>query len=203
MLKVVAPKTGKRLPVVVQAKEIAGLFETINAFSDDYSGRRDRLMLELLYSTGIRRSELMGLNLEDIDPVRRQFKVLGKGNKERLVPFGPELAGSVENFIELRGKTFPESSHRQLFLTDKGKPLYPKFVYNTVKRYLSMITTVEQRSPHVLRHSFATHLSENGADLNAIKALLGHSNLAATQIYTHNSIERLKEVYRQAHPKAK
>lgn len=202
MLKVVAPKTGKRLPVYLQAAEIDHLFDGIT-FGDDYAGWRDRLLLELLYTTGMRRAELIGLCMEDIDLFSRQIKVLGKGNKERLIPFGPPLAKHIEAFLLVRTASFPDNVHSELLLTDKGGPFYPKAVYNIVKRYLSAVSTVEQRSPHTLRHTFATHLSNNGAELNAIKALLGHSSLAATQVYTHNSIEKLKQIYQQAHPKAK
>jgi integrase/recombinase XerC len=202
MLKVVAPKTGKRLPVYLQAAEIDHLFEGI-AFGDDYAGRRDRLLLELLYTTGMRRAELIGLCVENIDLSTLQIKVLGKGNKERLIPFGAPLAKHIKAFMLIRAANFPDNAHPELLLTDKGKPFYPKAIYNIVKRYLSAVSTVEQRSPHTLRHTFATHLSNNGADLNAIKALLGHSSLAATQVYTHNSIEKLKQIYQQAHPKAK
>jgi len=133
---------------------------------------------------------------------RSVLRVLGKGNKERLIPFGESIRKQLLQYLDIRQQTFTNAGSN-LFLTDKGTPLYPKLVYNIVNRYLSLVTTVEQRSPHVLRHSFATHLSDHGADLNAIKALLGHANLAATQIYTHNSIEKLRQVYEQAHPKAK
>ena len=202
MLKVVAPKVGKRLPVYVQEGTMENLLEDIT-FSEDYTGVRDRLIIELLYSTGMRRSELINLVISDVDLGQRRCKVLGKGNKERLIPFGKTLSENIEHYLSVRTGQFPEVNNGALFLTEKGKPLYPKLVYNIVKKYLSIVTTVEQRSPHVLRHSFATHLTENGADLNAIKALLGHSSLAATQIYTHNSIERLRQVYQKAHPKAK
>lgn len=202
MQKVVIPKIGKRLPVYVQESELAQLFETIT-FTDDFSGQRDQLLLELLYATGMRRSELINLKIEDIDPSRGVLRVLGKGNKERLIPFGERIKQQVRQYINFRNHTFPNTKTTHLLLTDKGTPMYPKLVYNIVNRYLSFVTTVEQRSPHVLRHSFATHLSDRGADLNAIKALLGHSNLAATQVYTHNSIEKLRQVYQQAHPKAK
>ena len=131
------------------------------------------------------------------------MRVVGKGNKTRLIPFSKELKNTLINYKKLQKDTFKNLTNDLVLLTDKGKPMYPKFVYNKVKRYLSLVTTAKKRSPHVLRHSFATHLSNNGADLNAIKELLGHANLAATQVYTHNSIEQLKKVYPQAHPKAK
>ncbi len=202
MLKIVAPKTGKRLPVAVNKKHLEDLFEKVD-FGADYSGARNRMILELLYSTGMRRAEMINLSLNDVDFTKNYLKVMGKGAKERLVPFSSNLRTVLKNYIAIRNENFPKGEKVYLFLTDKGKKLYPKLVYNLVKRYLSLITTVEQRSPHVLRHSFATHLSDNGADLNAIKELLGHANLSATQIYTHNSIEKLRKVYDQAHPKAK
>ncbi|MFK7772759.1 MAG: tyrosine-type recombinase/integrase [Saprospiraceae bacterium] len=202
MLKVIAPKVGKRLPVVVKEIELENLFEKIN-FGEGYAAVRDEMVMEMLYSTGMRRSELINLTPNDLDFFNDQVKVLGKGNKERLIPFARPLANRLKNYLEIRNDEFELSATDSLFLTEKGKKMYPKLVYNLVKKYLSQITTVEQRSPHVLRHSFATHLSNNGADLNAIKELLGHSSLAATQVYTHNSIEKLKRIYQQAHPKAK
>lgn len=202
MLKVIAPKVGKRLPVVVKEIELENLFEKIN-FGEGYAAVRDEMVMEMLYSTGMRRSELINLSPNDLDFFNNQVKVLGKGNKERLIPFARTLADRLKNYLDIRNDEFSIGSTEPLFLTEKGKKMYPKLVYNLVKKYLSQITTVEQRSPHVLRHSFATHLSNNGADLNAIKELLGHSSLAATQVYTHNSIEKLKKVYQQAHPKAK
>ncbi len=201
MLKITTPKVSSRVPVVVRKSELTQLFEEI-AFPDDFSGQRDRLVLEIFYGTGMRRAELIGLKTTDVDFKKRQMRVLGKGNKERMLPFGKHLAELINQYIKLRNNVFPENTVPALFLTNKGEPMYPKMVYNLVKRYLSMVTTVEKKSPHVLRHSFATHLSDNGADLNAIKELLGHANLSATQIYTHSSIEKLKKIYQQAHPKA-
>ncbi len=202
MLKIATPKIGKRLPMYLQMNELEQLFDTI-VWKNDYEDQRDRLLLALLYQTGMRRSELIGLQLQDIDLNGHKLRVLGKGNKERLLPFGNELALQLRQYLNLRSITFPNPTSNHLLLTEKGLPLYPKGVYNIVNRCLSMVSTLDQRSPHVLRHSFATHLSDNGADLNAIKELLGHANLAATQIYTHNSIEKLKQVYQKAHPKAK
>ena len=203
MLKVVSPKTGKRLPAFVEEQKMDSLLEDIT-FPEGFKGLRDKLVLEILYQTGIRRSELIHLQISDIDFQNQLIKVLGKGNKERLIPINRQLRLLINDYLALRKTTFPDLLEiGQLMLTDKGKPMYPKFVYNLVKKYLSYVTTQEHRSPHILRHSFATHLSNNGADLNAIKELLGHSSLAATQIYTHNTIDRLKEIYQQAHPKAK
>lgn len=202
MLKVIAPKVGKKLPVTVSEKNLNDLFEHIE-FADDFAGVRDKAILELLYATGMRRAELIQLKIRDISFEKNQLKVLGKGKKERIIPFNYHIKHVIQDYISRRGEEFPYNSNEELFLTNNGKVLYPKLVYNLVKKYLSLVTTVEKRSPHILRHSFATHLSDNGADLNAIKELLGHANLAATQIYTHNSIERLKDVYQKAHPKAK
>ncbi len=202
MLKVVAPKVGKRLPHYVSEQGMEQLKEQVT-FKPSYSGERDRCIMELFYGTGIRQSELINLKLNDIDHSARLIKVLGKGNKERLVPLHPDLYSLLEKYIKERQSAFYEAPQKDyLFLTDKGEYLYPKLVYNIVKRNLSAVTTIEQRSPHVLRHTFATHLSNNGADIKAVKELLGHSSLAATQIYTHNSIERLRTVYEQAFPRA-
>lgn len=200
MLKVVTPKLGRRLPVFVPARDMERLPEP--PADADVEVWRDFLMVDLLYSTGLRRSELISLCIDDIDIARQQLKVRGKGGKERLAPFGPSLGKHIEQYLQARNRTFTDTPFRQLLLTRQGKPLYPKLVHNVVTRFLSTLTTTEKKSPHVLRHSFATHLTENGADLNAVKSLLGHASLAATQIYTHNSMARLKEIYQQAHPRA-
>lgn len=201
MLKVVAPKIGKRLPVFVNAKNMSLLFEEVD-FGEGFPGIRNRLILEILYCTGMRRSELAGLKTSDIDFSKYQVKVMGKGSKERLIPIAPHLVKLIEQYLVDKNVEFPGESTSHLLLNDKGQPISTGYIYHIVKRYLSFVTTLEQRSPHVLRHTFATHLSNNGADLNAIKELLGHSSLAATQVYTHNSIAKLKKVYDQAHPKA-
>ncbi len=202
MLKVIAPKAGKPLPVFINESSLKFLFEEVD-FGEGFNGLRSRLILELFYGTGIRRAELIQLKPRDIDFSNNRIKVFGKGRKERFVPIAPYLKTLIFNYMEQRASFFPGSAVPYLFLTDKGKTLYPKFVYNLVHRFLSMVSTVEKRSPHVLRHSFATHLVDNGADLNAVKELLGHASLAATQVYTHNSVKRLQKVYQQAHPKAK
>ncbi len=201
MTKIINPKSGKRLPVFVDQKAMRQLFEDIQ-FADDYIGFRDKTILEMLYLTGIRRSELIGLKRSDLDLEMKTIKVLGKGKKQRIIPIAKSLKISLNQYLKALEETFG-SENSFLFLTQKGKKLYPKLVYLIVKRSLSKVTSIEQKSPHVIRHSFATHLSNNGAELNAIKELLGHSNLSATQIYTHNSIDRLKAVYEKAHPKAK
>ena len=215
MLKVNLPKIGKRLPMYLQTAEINQLLDQME-WGNDYADQRNKLILSLFYHTGMRRAELIGLKLQDIDANARVLKVLGKGNKERLVPFGMELAQQLRQYLEVRQAHFPDNTAPPLFLTNKGAPLYPKLVYNIVNRYLSMVSTIEQRSPHVLRHTFATHLANNGADLNAVKELLGHASLAATHLSASSlsvgkrvraaaivSIEKLKQVYQKAHPKAK
>lgn len=200
MKKVVAPKTGKRLPVFVQESQLNALFTTLD-LGTDYTGQMHRMLLEILYATGMRRSEVSNLKINDIDLGRMVFRVQGKGNKDRLAPFARYLAELLETYLDVRKSSFPDNTEPWLFLNRKGQQLSPEGIYYIVHKHLSAVTTAEQRSPHVLRHSFATHLSNHGADLNAIKELLGHANLAATQIYMHNDIERLKKVYDQAHPK--
>jgi len=200
MAKIIAPKSGKRLPVFVNKDQINQLFDQVD-FGEAYDGARNKAIMELLYATGMRRSELIGLKVKDISFESSLLKVKGKGNKERLIPMSRKVEKVLKEYLKAKEEYFPKPA--SLFLTSKGKTLYPKLVYNLVKKYLSAVTTLEQRSPHVMRHTFATHLSDNGADLNAIKELLGHSSLAATQVYTHNSIEKLKKVYEQAHPNAK
>ncbi len=200
MLKVIGPRTGKRLPVVVREPEMNMLFEKVT-FPDGYKGLLHRIVLEILYATGIRRSELTQLSIPDIDFSRSVIRIKGKGNKMRLAPIAGYLTDLLQQFIAARQEAFPSSPTPALLLSLKGIPLRPESVYTIVKKYLSLVSNAEQLSPHVLRHSFATHLSDHGADLNAIRELLGHSNLSATQIYMHNSIEKLKKVYDQAHPK--
>lgn len=195
-----ALKVPKRLPQYIQEKQIAQ-FNQLESTDGDYASVRDRFMFELLYATGMRRSELIDLRMDDIDFSRQEIRVTGKGSKMRLIPMSTSFAGKLQNYLQLRRQE--ESLEPYVFVTDRGTKLYPKLVYNVVKKFLTLISTVEQRGPHTLRHSFATHLSGHGADLNAIKDLLGHANLSATQIYTHNSIEKLKKVYSNAHPKAK
>lgn len=189
----------KDLPNFVKEGEMDNLLDHFT-FSDDFSGQRDKLMLELLYATGMRLSELIGLTDKSINPYEKTIKVLGKRNKERIIPLHAEVVNQIDGYKRLR--SMEESVSGRLLITDSGKDLYPQFVYNTVKKYLSQVTTLSKTSPHVLRHTFATHLLNKGADLNAVKDLLGHASLASTQVYTHNSIEKLKAVFDQAHPKA-
>ena len=199
---VLSPKVGKRLPNVIDKKDIETLltmFEDASSFED----HRNRSVLALLYGTGMRRAELLGLEITDIDFEKSRLKVLGKGNKERLIPIGIQLLEILKSYIKVRNITFEDTETTKLIITDRGKSAYPRMIYNIVNQYLSLVSTSDKKSPHILRHSFATHLSDNGAELNSIKTLLGHANLSATQIYTHNSVEKLKKVYQQAHPKAK
>lgn len=199
---VTLPKKGERLPVFVEEQKMEQLFAP-ELFPEGFEGLRDYLMLDLLYSTGMRRSELMKLSWADIDRGNRSIRIFGKGNKMRIVPLLPHLEKALDEYKAQVTELFPEQELKEVILTDRGEALYAKFVYNKVKQYLSVVTTAKKRSPHVLRHSFATHLSNRGAELNAIKDLLGHSSLASTQIYTHTSIENLKKVYEMAHPKGK
>lgn len=201
MLQVSLPKLGKRLPSVVPEQYLEQMLNAIEP-ADDYEKLRNQLVVELCYLTGMRRGEFLNLKVTDLNLNTFTIKVLGKGNKERLIPISHATAALLRQYLDLRQRTFPNTPELALLLTKDGKAAYAKLIYRIVKDALSTITTQEKRSPHVLRHSFATHLSDHGADLNAIKELLGHSSLAATQIYTHHSIERLKKIYQQAHPKS-
>jgi integrase/recombinase XerC len=196
--KVPAPKVSKRLPVFVEESRMEDLFSGA-LFAEDFSGIRDRLLLEVLYGTGMRRAEIIGLQWKDISSDR--MRVLGKRNKERIIPITPELAelmGQYKKHLnEISGNT-----EDWFLVDDKGKKMTPSFVYRKVNEYLTKVTSITKKSPHVLRHTFATHLLNKGADLNAIKEILGHASLAATQVYTHNTIEKLKNVYQKAHPLA-
>ncbi|WP_026629541.1 tyrosine-type recombinase/integrase [Dyadobacter alkalitolerans] len=193
-----ALKTRKKLPAFVEEKSMETLFLP-DTFTDDFEGVRDRTIMELLYGSGIRLSELVSLEIKDLNLPARTIRVFGKRAKERVVPISTSLANLLFQYLALRA---PEEDTQCLILTNSGKAVYPVFIQRTVEKYLSAVTTLSQKSPHVLRHTYATHLLNRGADLNAIKELLGHANLAATQIYTHNSIEKLKKTHQQAHPKA-
>lgn len=200
MNKIQSPKNPKRLPVFVEESKMNALIENAN-FGCDFKGKRDLLIIEMLYCTGMRRSELVNLKESDVNFQKGTLKVVGKRNKERLIPITNELKTLIKDYIETKRKVI-ESKTSFLFLTEKGEPIYPGAVYRIVKKSLEQVTTLSKKSPHVLRHTFATHLLNNGADINAIKELLGHANLSATQVYTHNTIEKLKSVYSKAHPKA-
>ena len=200
-LRIPTPKLPRRLPTTVAAADLKRLFAHFPDPQADghFPSLRDHLLLALLYQGGLRRAELIGLRNADVDLRQRRLIVTGKGAKQRFVPFGRGLGELLECYGELRATAFPEGPP-ELLLTDRGGRCYPKFVYNKVVDYLGAYSTEEHKSPHVLRHTFATHLLAEGADLNAVKELLGHKNLAATQLYTHNNIKRLQDIYRQAHP---
>jgi len=200
--KIQAPKIPKRLPVVVETDKIVSLLNSTELFSDDFTGLRDKLVIELLFGTGIRLAELVGLKETDVNLYEGTIKVLGKRNKERIVPINTELRLLLAQYIEVKKSENFNNNSLTLLVTTKGANAYSKMIYLIVQKYLSYISTQDKKSPHVLRHTFATSLLNGGADLNAIKELLGHANLSATQIYTHNSVERLKSIYKQAHPKA-
>ena len=193
------PKLKKRVIEVVPAAEMARLLATFGA-ARDFASARDRVLLELLYACGLRRSEVLGLQDRDVLIRELRLRIRGKGGKERIVPFGRATAEILAAYLEFRAGAFPDSEGEGFLLTDKGRTPYPKWIYNRVRLYLSALPQLEKRSPHVLRHSFATHLSDEGADLNAIKALLGHSSLAATQVYTHNSIGKTQALIRCCSP---
>ena len=197
--KVQAPKISKRLPVFVDENKMNLLFSDVN-FGDGFEAIRDRLLLEMFYATGMRLSELIGLTDSRVDQFQCQLKVLGKRNKERVIPFTNKLKALIQTYVEARKEITPLPP--SFFITSKGTPLYPKLVYRIITRRIGGVTTLEKKSPHVLRHTFATHMLNHGADINSVKELLGHANLSATQVYTHNTIEKLKEVYKQAHPRA-
>lgn len=196
-----APKISKRLPVFVEKKDMETLFNHVE-FSDDWAGKTERLVLQLLYQTGMRRSELINLRENNIDAANASIKILGKGNKERVLPCNMILINLLQDYAQAKKAHFEQYDSTILLVTEKGKKLQPGWVYKVVNKYLSLVTTIDRKSPHILRHTFATHLTNAGAELNAVKELLGHSSLAATQIYTHNTIEKLKDAYKKAHPKA-
>jgi len=201
MQVITSPKNAKRLPQFVDKKDIETLFTHVE-FPDNWDGATQRLILQILYNSGIRQAELINLQQHHVDLQNSSIKVLGKGNKERVIPISNDLRTIIGAYILLKKEQFPGIAEPCLLINRKGKKLYPRYVYDITKKYLSMVTTIEKKSPHILRHSFATHLTNNGAEINAIKELMGHSSLAATQIYTHNSIEKLKEAFNKAHPKA-
>ena len=200
-LKVKSLKVKKALPTFVEEQSLVQLLDHFQ-FTDDFPGWRDKLMMELLYGTGIRLSELINLKEESVNSYEKTVKVFGKGSKERIIPLNKSLMNLIITYKNKKSGFMTDNLSNYLIVTDKGEQLYPMFVYRIVKKYLDVVTTVEKRSPHTLRHSFATHLLNKGADLNAIKDLLGHTSLAATQVYTHNSIEKLKAIFDQAHPKS-
>lgn len=201
MTRINALKTKKRLPCFVKEQDMVNLLDN-QTFEETFNGCRDRLILELFYGTGIRLSELLNLGEKSIDMQNQTIKVLGKRNKERVIPFSRSLVALIQKYLNVRNREVELKGHGKLFVRANGEPCYPMMIYKIVKKYLSQFSSAERRSPHILRHTYATHLLNKGADLNAVKDLLGHSSLAATQVYTHNSMEKLKKVFEQAHPKA-
>ena len=207
--KVISPKIEKKLPNFIEKSKMDLLLDNVE-FTDDYKGNRDKLIITTFYLTGIRLSELINLQINDVDCQRLTIKVLGKRNKERLIPFNRNFLKLINDYKLIRQTFINQHKYKindyvdneYFFLTEKGNKMYPKLVYRIVNKCLSLVTTNDKKSPHVLRHTFATHMLNNGADLNAIKELLGHANLSATQIYTHNTFEKLKKSYKQAHPRA-
>ena len=195
MLKVIAPRANKRLPLFVEEDQIESLLNEVE-FVDGFIGERDKLIIELFYVTGIRLSELINIRVSDVNLDDNLIRVLGKRNKERLIPLSLGIIAGLKSFIQ------KYSLENYLFTSLEGKKVYTKLVYRVVNKYIGKISSINKRSPHILRHTFATHMLNNGADINAIKELLGHANLSATQVYTHNTIEKLKSVYKQAHPRA-
>ncbi|RLD72421.1 MAG: integrase [Bacteroidetes bacterium] len=199
--RVLKPKLNKRVPAFVEEGKMDLLLDEYD-FGEGFTGTRNRLVLDMLYQTGMRRSELIGLKTGSINREGKSVKVMGKRGKERIIPVGDELLASVEKYMVVRSEVMADKAGNSLIVTEKGGAAYDKLVYRIVNNYLSMVTTLDKKSPHVLRHTFATHMLNRGADLNAIKELLGHANLSATQVYTHNTYKKLKSIYNQAHPRA-
>jgi integrase/recombinase XerC len=200
--RIQTPKISKQLPVVVEEEKLAKLLDSETIFAPDFKGMRDKLIIELLFGTGIRLAELLGITESDIDTYEGTVKVLGKRNKQRIIPINKELKQLLGDYTVLKKNEIFANKSLKLIVTNTGADAYAKMVYLIVQKYLNYISTQNKKSPHVLRHTFATSLLDKGADLNAIKDLLGHASLSATQVYTHNSVERLKSIYKQAHPKA-
>ena len=194
-------KIKKRLTQFVSEKDMGTLFNDVE-FSEDWNGKTNSLIFHLLYNTGIRQAELLNLTENNIDTGNKNIKVLGKGNKERILPISTLLMQQLQQYISAKRIELLDADREVLLVNQKGKKLYPKYIYNVVSKHLALVTTIDKKSPHVMRHTFATHLISSGADINAVKELLGHSSLAATQIYMHNTIERLKNVHNKSHPKA-
>ncbi len=202
MARITSLKTKKRLPLFLEQSQMDNLLDEIN-FGDNLAGLRDRLIIELLYCTGMRRAELIGLKVANFNTSNQEIKVLGKRNKERIIPLSAQSMRLITDYrTNLESELATPQTAKYLLVDDRGVQMSDGFVYRKVNKYLRLVTTIKKKSPHVLRHTFATHMLNNGADLNAIKELLGHANLSATQVYTHNSIEQLTQIYKQAHPRA-
>ena len=201
MSQVISPKMQKRLPSFIREKDALKMIDAVSVATEDWDSLNAKMLITLFYATGMRLSELINLKESQIDTGNRQLKILGKGNKERIIPVPATILADIKDYKAQKRKLF-EKVQDVLLVTSKGQKLYPKYAYNIVNRVLGESSTLDKKSPHVLRHSFATHLMNNGANLNAVKELLGHSSLSSTQVYTHNTIEKLKDVYKKAHPKA-
>ena len=201
MTQVISPKMSKRLPVFVKEEETKEMIKTFGQHTEDWKTLNAKMLVTIFYATGMRLSELINLKIKQIDSSRSVIKVLGKGNKERIIPVSTEILEMIRDYEQLKKKKIGKAT-LELMVTEKGKKLYPKYAYLLVKNALNETSTLDKKSPHILRHSFATHLMNHGADLNAVKELLGHTSLAATQIYTHNTIKKLKDIHKKAHPKA-
>lgn len=202
MVKHRALKTEKKIEVPFSEKEMESVLSEI-PFEDDFEGERDKLIIELLYATGMRRTELVNLKIQDLDLAGHQLKVLGKRNKERIIPLLHSTLRQINTYLDKRSELQSRSDTSYLLLTKDGLKIYETLVYRTINKYFSLVSPKVKKSPHILRHTFATHLLNRGADLNSVKELLGHSSLASTQVYTHNSIAELKKVHRKAHPRNK
>jgi len=200
MGQVISPKKSKRLPVFAREDEMNDLVHTLEGAAEDWRSLNRKMLVAIFYATGMRLSELTGLKEGQVDESRGLIKVLGKGNKERVIPVSPELMAAIREYQQLKRKEFAGAADT-LLVTEKGKKLYPRYAWSLVNEALGEASTLDKKSPHVLRHSFATHLMNHGADLNAVKELLGHSSLAATQVYTHNTIGKLKDIHKKAHPR--
>ncbi len=200
-VNIIAPKIGKRLPVFIKEADSKKLIEALNQSTEDWKTLNAKMLITIFYATGMRLSELINLKEKQVDFSKSQIKVLGKGNKERIIPVSKDLLDIIKDYQKLKKKDF-EITTDTLLITEKGNRIYPKYAYLLVNKFLTAASTLDKKSPHILRHTFATHLMNNGADLNAVKELLGHSSLASTQVYTHNTIEKLKDIHKKAHPKA-
>jgi integrase/recombinase XerC len=200
MTNIISPKISKRLPTYVEEKDMETLFQHVE-FDADWNGFTGRLAMQMLYQLGLRLSELVNCKESQVDFANHHIKVLGKGNKERIIPVNDQLLAEIREYMRQKPVQLATPDTTALLVNQKGNKLHPKYVYKLTRKYLQLVTTVQKKSPHVLRHSFATHLSNNGAELNAVKELLGHASLAATQVYTHNTIEKLKNIHKKAHPK--
>lgn len=201
MAKIISPKAGKKLPSFMKEEDTQKLLESLGRAAEDWKSLNAQMLITIFYATGMRLSELLGLREDQLDLDRKQVKVLGKGNKERIIPLADNIVSLIREYIRQKEEKFDDAD-KVVLVTDKGKKLYPRYAWVLVNQYLGLASTLDKKSPHVLRHSFATHLMNNGAGLNAVKELLGHSSLAATQVYTHNTIEKLKDVHKKAHPRS-